>query len=120
MVDVGGGGEVGRQVQEDLVAAASGGGGYCPEGIPVELGLLTILAAFGVAFGILYRALTVKTGRRRKRSDFWDDDDGSCEAGGVTGFLGCRMSHLVTGSEGSSWYKVADLLWHGESLAGRL
>ena len=64
----------GRQMIEDrtnLVAAASGGGyGHqsCPAGVPVELALLSILAAFGVAFGVLYMALTQITGRRRRRS----------------------------------------------------
>ena len=106
---------VGRQMGGDLMAAASGGGEYCPEGVPVELGFLSILAAFGVAFGILYRALTVKTGARRKRSVMGlEEEDGSCEMDSTLGFLGCRMSHLVTGSEDSAWYKVADLLWHGE------
>ena len=52
---------------EDLAGAASGGGGYCPEGVPVEFALLSILAAFGVAFGFLYRALTLTTGGRKKR-----------------------------------------------------
>jgi hypothetical protein len=52
---------------DDLAGAASGHGGYCPEGVPVEFALLSILAAFGVAFGFLYRALTLTTGKRRKR-----------------------------------------------------
>ena len=52
---------------EDLAGAASGHGGYCPEGVPVEFALLSILAAFGVAFGFLYRALTLTTGARKKR-----------------------------------------------------
>jgi len=52
---------------EDLAGAASGHGGYCPEGVPVEFALLSILAAFGVAFGFLYRALTLTTGKRKKR-----------------------------------------------------
>ena len=55
----------------NLVAAGSGGGyGHqsCPAGVPVELALLSILAAFGVAFGVLFTALTQITGRRRKRS----------------------------------------------------
>ena len=62
----------------NLVGAASGSGhsGHgCPEGIPVEIGLLSILAAFGVAFGVLYMALTQITGRRRRRSvDFSTDE----------------------------------------------
>ena len=41
----------------------------CPQGIPIEFALLSILAAFGAAFGILYVALTQQTmGRRRRRS----------------------------------------------------
>jgi hypothetical protein len=52
---------------DDLAGAASGHGGYCPEGVPVEFALLSILAAFGVAFGFLYRALTLTTGARKIR-----------------------------------------------------
>ena len=38
------------------------------QGIPIELALLSILAAFGAAFGVLYVALTQQTmGRRRRR-----------------------------------------------------
>ena len=55
--------------QLDLSGAASGYGGYCPEGIPVETAIFGILGAFGVAFGVLYRAVTLKTARRRKRSE---------------------------------------------------
>ena len=55
----------------DLALAASGSGyGHteCPQGIPIEFALLSILAAFGAAFGILYVALTQQTmGRRRRR-----------------------------------------------------
>ena len=52
-----------------LVASPSGSGyghehSTCPDGVPVELALLTLLAAFGVAFGVLYRALTLVTGKR--------------------------------------------------------
>ena len=54
--------------------AASGHGGYCPEGIPAEFALLSILAAFGVAFGVLYRALTLTTGMARKRRDLQEFD----------------------------------------------
>ena len=54
--------------QGDLHGAASGGYGHCPEGVPVEFALLSLLAAFGVAFGILYRALTLTTGGRKKRN----------------------------------------------------
>ena len=54
---------------DDQYVAASGHGGYCPEGIPAEFALLSILAAFGVAFGVLYRALTLTTGMKRRRRD---------------------------------------------------
>ena len=57
----------GFHVQDDLSASASSGYGHCPEGIPVEFALLSILAAFGAAFGFLYRGLTLKTAGRRKR-----------------------------------------------------
>ena len=53
--------------QADLAGAFSSGGGYCPEGIPVETAIFAILGAFGVAFGILFRAVTAITGGRRKR-----------------------------------------------------
>ena len=56
-----------------LVASESGYGyetSICPEGVPVEFALLILLAAFGVAFGVLYRALTLTTGKRRKRAGY--------------------------------------------------
>ena len=78
--------------RQDLQAAASGGGyGHtsCPQGVPIEFALLSILAAFGVAFGILYTALTIITmgRRRRRRSDEGDFD----------------LS-----------FKIRDVLWSGE------
>ena len=49
-------------------------GGACPEGVPVEFALLSILAAFATSFGILYRVFTLTTmGRRKKR--FSEDGD---------------------------------------------
>ena len=98
---------------QDLSAAASGSGhgGYCPEGIPVELGLLSILAAFGVAFGVLYIALTLTTGKRRKRSD---DEVLTCDADSVEELIGCRVGEL--GASNPSLGKIVDLLWHGESI----
>ena len=97
---------------QDLSGAASGSGygGYCPEGIPVELGLLSILAAFGVAFGILYIALTATTGRRRKRSE---DELLSCAAESVEDLIGCKVGHLSDANPRLG--KIVDLLWHGES-----
>ena len=38
----------------------------CPEGVPIELALLSILSAFGVAFGVI---LTILIWFWR---DFWD------------------------------------------------
>lgn len=65
--------------QADLVGAESGYGyGYCPSGIPIELAVCLLLGGFALAFGILYRAVTLKTaGRRKKRFDndvnFYED-----------------------------------------------
>ena len=89
----------------DLQVAASGGGyGHteCPQGIPVEFALLSILAAFGVAFGVLFMALTQQTmGRRRRRSTGdGDDDDGGEEAG-----LGGDLA-----------FRFGDILWAGEKV----
>ena len=93
----------------------SGYGGDCPEGIPVEFGLLSILAAFGAAFGILYMALTIKLGGRKKRN-VEGSLDGSCSAsdGTIQGFYGCHIEKFMSEGESSHWYKVADLLWHGK------
>ena len=81
----------------DLQVAASGGGyGHteCPQGIPVEFALLSILAAFGVAFGVLYMALTQQTmARRRRRSTDGEDEEG------IVGDLA---------------FKFGDILWAGE------
>ena len=60
--------------QVDLQGAFSGGGGYCPDGIPVETAVLAALAAFGVAFGILFRAVTIATGGRKKRELSGNDE----------------------------------------------
>ena len=81
----------------DAYGSYSGGGhSSCPEGIPVELALLSILAAFGVAFGVLYMALTVKTGRRRKRSVTGEEVEGAEE-----GYVGMA-------------FQFADLFWFGK------
>ena len=54
---------------QDLVGAASGHGGYndCEQGIPTETALLSLLAAFGAAFAILYMAATTNKRRRKRR-----------------------------------------------------
>lgn len=56
-----------RQAEDDLDGAFSGYGSYCPEGIPVEQAILGILAAFAASFGFLFTAVTMITGRRRRR-----------------------------------------------------
>lgn len=64
------------------------------QGIPVEFALLSILAAFGVSFGILYRALTLAIAGRKKRS---------AAAGSGT---------AATAQDAT--YHFADLLWFGK------
>ena len=102
----------------NLYAAASGSGhGGCPEGIPVEFGLLAILAAFGVAFGVLYMALTLTTaGRRKRSSDNLDPEEANnmCETDSVQELIGCVVRRFSSGSEASISFKFADLVWHGE------
>ena len=61
----------------DLAASGTSGYGhghhkieYCPEGIPLEQAIFLALAAFAASFGVLYRAVTMALGKkRRKRSD---------------------------------------------------
>ena len=61
------------QRQADLEGTASGYGEYyCPEGIPIETALFLLLAASGLAFGALFRAITLKTGGRRKKRSNWE------------------------------------------------
>ena len=104
----------------DISTSPSGYGGDCPEGVPVEFGLLSILAAFGAAFGILYMALTIKLGGRRKRQAGSDLHSESCDAqaGSIAGYYGCHLNNFVFGGEdGTYWQQAADLLWHGECWA---
>ena len=103
----------------DLQVAASGGGyGHteCPQGIPVEFALLSILAAFGVAFGVLYMALTLTTAARRKRSvDNPElEKDNMCETDSVQELIGCGMRKYARGTDAGFSFKFADLVWHGE------
>ena len=101
----------------EILTIPSGYGGECPEGIPVELGLLSILAAFGVAFGVLYTALTIQIGRRKKRSTpALQEEEEACASADATlqGFYGCHFSNFLAESEGTVWYRLADLLWHGK------
>ena len=98
---------VGRQMIDDrtsnLFGAASGSGyGHqsCPAGVPVELALLSLLAAFGVAFGVLYTALTQITGRRKRRS------------------VEESPTRSKSASEVDPFFKFADILLFGELLKG--
>ena len=68
---------------------------FCPDGVPLEFALLSLLAAFGAAFGILYVALTQAGGGRRKRSS---------DGGGAGHFLLFNT-------------EFADLLWTGKALS---
>ena len=101
--------------QRDFSDSGTGPGTYyCEEGVPVELGLLTILAAFGVAFGVLYRGLTLKTGRRRRRSEEGSDDqnwevEGCKDLESKQELIFCKFDHLW-GSD-SGLYRF---FWHGE------
>ena len=61
--------------QVDLESAGSGYGKseyYCPEGIPVETALFAVMGAAGLAFGVLFMAVTMITmppvGRKKRRA----------------------------------------------------
>ena len=91
--------------ETDVLYGSHSGGGHssCPAGIPVEFALLSILAAFGVAFGVLYQALTIITGRRRKR------DLPELGKGGEIG----------PDPEVGILFRFADFLWLGEFTSFR-
>ena len=88
--------------KSEVMYGSHSGGGHssCPAGVPVEFALLSILAAFGVAFGVLYQALTIITGRRRKRNavDSEEEGDAEREPESEVGFV----------------FRFADFLWLGE------
>ena len=65
--------------QLDLDSAASGYGHelYCPEGIPVETALFALLGAAALSFGVLFMAITMITGRRKRKKrevDAYNED----------------------------------------------
>lgn len=70
-----------RQTRQAAGLAGSFSSGYghekmeCPEGVPVEQAVFGILAAFAASFGFLFRAVTMATGRRKKRSSTDDNND---------------------------------------------
>ena len=80
-----------------------GYGGYCPEGIPVEFALLSILAAFGVSFGILYRALTLKVAGRSSSRSVLNAEE-----------LGCNLGELGDLSSSLIFQYIPDLIWSGK------
>ena len=88
--------------KSDVMYGSHSGGGHssCPAGVPVEFALLSILAAFGVAFGVLYQALTIITGRRKKRNavEPEGEEDAETEPEPEVGFV----------------FRFADFLWLGE------
>ena len=86
--------------KSDVMYGSHSGGGHssCPAGVPVEFALLSILAAFGVAFGVLYQALTIITGRRRKRNAVDSEEDVEREPEPEVGFV----------------FRFADFLWLGK------
>ena len=59
----------------------------CKDGVPMDFAVFTILAGFGVSFGILYRSLTLTTGARK--------------------------SH---GTQNTKVGKIADIIWSGKFL----
>jgi len=94
--------------QLDLSGAASGYGGYCPEGIPVETAIFGILGAFGVAFGVLYRAVTLKTARRRKRSETTFEEVSPMNKVGDFIWMGLeefedKVDKIASGQDDDSW-----------------
>ena len=83
--------------QADLQPVGDSGYGhseyYCPEGIPVETALFATLAAAGLAFGVLFMAVTMITmpAKRKRRKASTDFDD-----------IGSSISSTIS-----------DLLWEG-------
>ena len=74
------------------------------QGVPIEIALLTILAAFGVAFGVLYRALTLITGRRRRKRSLLGQNDGQAE-----------QEEEEEADQGvGGLFILQDFIWHGK------
>ena len=70
---------------------SSAGMDECPAGDTIEIALLSILAAFVVAFAILYRTFTLETGGR-------------------------RFSRSLANDENREIQVIADYLWHGKKF----
>ena len=75
--------------QLDLDSAASGYGHdyYCPEGIPVETALFALLAAAGIAFGVLFMAITTITMPKKRKRREVDNLDSELSEGIVNPYL---------------------------------
>ena len=84
--------------------------------------MLSILAGFGAAFGILYMGLTIKLGtsRRKRSSDVVMENSCDATGGTIQGFYGCHLSNFMTDvtsdDQDGFWFHAADLLWHGELI----
>ena len=80
------------------------------QGIPIELALLSILAAFGAAFGVLYVALTQQTmGRRRRRrsgSEVHEEEE--------------RVAVSVKLADIFMFGEFQNALWRGKSFSGKM
>ena len=57
---------VGQKSDLDVASSSGYGGHICEQGIPLDIALLSLLAAFGVSFAILYMASTTNTGRKKR------------------------------------------------------
>ena len=57
---------VGQNSDLDVASSSGYGGHICEQGIPLDIALLSLLAAFGVSFAILYMASTTNTGRKKR------------------------------------------------------
>ena len=68
----------------------------------------------------MYTALTIQLGgRRRKRETGSLEEEGACLDADATfqGVYGCHFSNFLKEKEGTFWYHLADVLWHGKLLA---
>ena len=60
---------VGQKSDLDVASSSGYGGHICEQGIPLDIALLSLLAAFGVSFAILYMASTTNTGRKKREDN---------------------------------------------------
>ncbi len=83
--------------ERDLLGSASYGHKdeviYCPEGIPIKQALYALSAAATAALGFLYRAITMATGRRRRRRQA-ELSSGGSDSGSFMDTLSFRVSDV--------------------------